>query len=161
MSAMIDKLNRVLEWLIICFLTVMLFSVLWGVCSRYILADQSSWTDELARFMLIWVSVLGAVYVSGKNAHIAIDLLPESISLKNKMRLDIFVSSVIFLFVGCIFIIGGGRYTYVSFKLQQTSAALGIPVGFIYLILPMAGSLILWYKTLQIKECMQMIKQNN
>lgn len=155
------KLTSFLEWLIVFLLSIMLFSVLWGVGSRYLFADQSSWTDELARFMLIWVSIFGAVYISGKNAHIAIDLLPASVSVKNKIYLDIFNAVIIALFVIVIFIIGGIRYVYVSFILNQTSAALGISMGYVYLVLPIAGLIIIFYKILQIKQGLIDLKNIN
>lgn len=139
-------LNKILEWAVVILLSVMLLSVLWGVLTRYIFADQSSWTDELARFMLIWVSILGAAYVSGKNAHIAIDLLPDSISEKKKLKLEMITSVIISIFVLMIFIIGGLRYIYISFKLGQTSAALEIPMGYVYLVLPISGMIIIFFK---------------
>lgn len=157
---MSKKLNWFLEWLVVVLVTVMLFSVLWGVCSRYLLADQSSWTDELARYMLIWVSIFGAVYISGKNAHITIDLLPKSLSIRTKLILDVMVHSIIILFTTAIFIIGGGRYVYVSFKLEQTSAALGLPIGFVYLVLPISGLMIIYFKAVQMRQTFQELKAN-
>jgi len=154
------KLNWFLEWLVVILVTVMLFSVLWGVCSRYLLADQSSWTDELARFMLIWVSLFGAVYISGRNTHITIDLLPKSIGEKAKLKLDIIVQLIIILFTAAIFVIGGGRYVYVSFKLEQTSAALGLPIGFVYMVLPISGLMIIYFKSVQMRETLQELKAN-
>lgn len=142
-----NKLNYFLEWTVVVLLSIMLLSVLWGVTTRYILANQSSWTDELARFSLIWVSVLGAAYISGKNAHIAIDLLPGYLSEKNNLRLRIFIGTIVSLFVLAVFIIGGLRYIYISFKLGQTSAALELPMGYVYLIVPIAGLIILAFKT--------------
>lgn len=144
------RLNSILEWTVVVLLGVMLFSVLWGVLTRYIFADQSSWTDELARFMLIWVSILGAAYVSGKNAHIAIDLIPTSVSAKNKLRLEILTGAIVSIFVFVIFLIGGLRYIYISFKLGQTSAALEVPMGYVYLVLPIAGIIIIYFRILGI-----------
>lgn len=152
------KLNWFLEWLVVVLISVMLLSVIWGVCSRYILADQSSWTDELARFMLIWVSLFGAVYISGKNTHITIDLLPKSMSEKTKLQLDLIVQTIIMLFAACIFVIGGGRYVFVSFKLEQTSAALGLPMGFVYLVLPISGVMILYFKIHQMRSTLNQLK---
>lgn len=156
---MSKKLNWFLEWLVVGLITIMLVSVLWGVCSRYLLADQSSWTDELARYMLIWVSIFGAVYISGKNAHITIDLLPKSLSISTKLKLDVIVQLTIILFTAAIFIIGGGRYVYVSFKLEQTSAALGLPIGFVYLVLPISGLMIIYFKAVQMRHTLQKLKE--
>lgn len=152
------RLNVLLEWTVVVLLSVMLLSVLWGVLTRYIFADQSTWTDELARFMLIWVSILGAAYVSGKNAHIAIDLLPATFSQKKKLLLDIMTSVIISIFVFVIFLIGGLRYIYISFKLGQTSAALEIPMGYVYLVLPLSGVIIIYYKILAILDARKALK---
>lgn len=146
------RLNVVLEWTVVILLSIMLLSVLWGVLTRYIFADQSPWTDELARFMLIWVSILGAAYVSGKNAHIAIDLLPATFPEKKKLLLDIVTSVIISIFVFVIFLIGGLRYIYISFKLGQTSAALEVPMGYVYLVLPLSGIIIIYFKILAIRD---------
>lgn len=146
------KLNVLLEWTVVVLLSVMLLSVLWGVLTRYIFADQSAWTDELARFMLIWLSIIGAAYVSGKNAHIAIDLLPANFPKKKKLLLDIMTSVIISIFVFVIFLIGGLRYIYISFKLGQTSAALEVPMGYVYLVLPLSGVIIIYFKILAILD---------
>ncbi|SFC91500.1 TRAP transporter small permease [Zunongwangia sp. SCSIO 43204] len=140
------KLDFYLGWFIVFLLSAMLFTVLWGVCARYIMDSPSSWTEELARFFLIWVSMLGAAYVSGKRDHITIDLWPEKLIKKYGKMMDVSVSLVIILFVFAVFIVGGIRYIYVSFKLWQTSAALEIPMGYIYLILPLTGFCVLFYR---------------
>lgn len=153
------KLNIFLEWTVVFLLGVMLLSVLWGVLTRYIFADQSPWTDELARFMLIWVSIIGAAYISGKNAHIAIDLLPASVSEKRKLQLEILKESIIAIFVTVIFMIGGLRYVYISFRLGQTSAALEVPMGYVYLVMPIAGIIIIYFKILGIVGSQKALKQ--
>ena len=76
------KLDFYLGWIIVVLLSTMLITVLWGVGARYIMDSPSSWTEELARFLLIWVSMLGAAYVSGKKGHIVIDLWPEKMIKK-------------------------------------------------------------------------------
>ncbi|AOW20574.1 TRAP transporter small permease [Urechidicola croceus] len=141
-----SKLDNFLGWILAILLGAMVLDVLWGVFSRYALGFQSSWTDELARFLLIWVGILGSAYASGKNMHIAIDLLPQYLNEKNKKRLDIFNTVIISLFVLGVFIIGGLRYVYISFALGQTSAALKLPMGIVYAVFPIAGILIIYYR---------------
>ncbi len=152
-------LDRFLEYSVVILLSVMLFSVLWGVATRYIFADQSSWTDELARFMLIWVSIVGATYVSSKNQHITIDLLPKQMKEESKLWLDVFVSVIIILFVVAVFLIGGFRYVYISFYLGQKSAALEIPMGFVYGVLPVCGMIIIYFKLLAISTSLKLIRK--
>ncbi len=155
------SLNKIMEWTVVVLLSIMLLSVLWGVLTRYIFADQSSWTDELARFALIWVSILGAAYISGKNAHITIDLISKKISERKRRQLEIVTSFIIALFVLVIFIIGGMRYIYISLKLGQTSAALEIPMGYVYLVLPISGVFILFFKIREIRKSYQVLKSTD
>lgn len=140
------KLDTFLEWMLVILLSIMTIDVLWGVFTRYVMNSQSSWTDELARFLLIWISVLGAAYASGKRLHISIDLISVHLSDKNKKRLYIFVSLIILFFVFVVFIVGGMRYVYIAFKLGQLSAALQIPMGWVYAVFPFAGLFIIYYK---------------
>lgn len=155
------NLNKILEWAMVILLCTMLFSVLLGVFTRYVFANQSSWTDELARYMLIWVSILGAAYVSGKNAHIAIDLLPARLSEKLKLRLEMATGVIICLFIFAVFIVGGIRYIYLSMKLGQTSASLEIPVGYVYLVLPLSGAIIIYFRILGILQSAKALKSLN
>ena len=69
------KVNRVLEVFLVILMTILVLDVLWQVFSRYLLSSPSSFTDELAGFLLIWVGVLGAAYVAGRKEHLAIDIL--------------------------------------------------------------------------------------
>ncbi|MEZ4810093.1 MAG: TRAP transporter small permease [Allomuricauda sp.] len=140
------RVDLFLEWTLAILLIIMVVDVFWGVFTRYVLESQSSWTDELARFLLIWLSILGAAYASGKNLHIAIDLLPQYLNERNKNILDIIIIVVILLFVISVFLIGGLRYVYISFAFGQTSPALDLPIGFVYLVLPLSGLFILYYK---------------
>ncbi|MCP9199080.1 TRAP transporter small permease [Gramella sp. GC03-9] len=154
-------LNKFLEWSLVVLLGIMLFSVLWGVATRYLLEDQSSWTDELARFMLIWVSIVGATYIAGRNEHITIDLLPAKMAEKNKLKLDILVSAIIILFVIAVFVVGGLRYVYISFHLGQRSAAMEIPMGYVYTILPICGLIITFFKINTIRISRKNLKSIN
>lgn len=145
-----QRLDRILEIVLAILLAFMTLDVLLGVFTRYVLNSQSEWTDEMARYLMIWVSILGAAYASGKNMHISIDLLPQYLPAHRRKWLFRGIYATVILFVLAVFVIGGLRYTYISFKLGQVSPALGLPVGYIYLILPLAGCLIIYYKSLDL-----------
>ena len=63
MKGMQDKLNRILEIVLVALLGIMVLNVSWQVFSRYVLANPSSFTDELARYLMIWLGVMGTAYV--------------------------------------------------------------------------------------------------
>lgn len=142
-----DKIDRVLERVLIGLFAIMLLSVLWQVFSRFILGSPSTVTDELSSFGLIWVGLLGAAYATGKKLHLAIDLLPSKLVDRNRLFFDGFVHLSIALFSLAVLVIGGGRLSWITFVLKQKSAAMQIPLGIIYLILPLSGLLIIYYCT--------------
>jgi TRAP-type C4-dicarboxylate transport system permease small subunit len=127
-------------------MSVMVINVLWQVFTRYVTGDPSAFTDELARYLMIWIGVLGAAYVSGKNMHVAIDIIPSRLNAKKRKKLKIVVTVLIILFVFFAFIVGGSRLVYISYILGQQSPALQIPLAVVYLILPVSGMLIMYYK---------------
>ncbi len=139
-------IDQGLENFLVILMSVMVINVLWQVFSRYVLGIPSSFTDELARFLLIWVGVLGAAYASGKNMHISINLTSKRLSAGNQRILNIINSLIILGFVLAVLIIGGSGLVYITFTLKQFSPALQIPLASVYVILPISGLLIFYYK---------------
>ncbi|MCL1821848.1 MAG: TRAP transporter small permease, partial [Prolixibacteraceae bacterium] len=87
-----------LEWVLIILMSLLVVDVLWQVISRYVMNSPSSFTDELAAYLLIWVGLLGAAYVAGTREHLAIDILLQKSSPRRKYKLEIIISALIVLF---------------------------------------------------------------
>lgn len=139
------RIDKILERILLAFVWVMLLSVLWQVFSRFILGSPSTVTDEISSFSLIWVGLLGAAYVTGQKLHLAIDLFPVNTVKKHNLLLDGFVHLMVAIFSFSVLVIGGSRLCYITFSLEQHSAALEIPLAYIYLVLPISGILIVYY----------------
>ncbi len=153
-----EKLDQFLRILIAVFMGLMVVNVTWQVFSRYILGDPSSFTDELARYSMIWLGLAGAAYVSGKNAHLAIDILPEKLKGKKLLYLKIFIHLMVIFFGAVIMVWGGGNLVYITQVLQQKSATLQIPLSWVYGIIPVSGILVVYYHLFHIT---QLIKNQN
>ncbi|MEN8225402.1 MAG: TRAP transporter small permease [Bacteroidota bacterium] len=138
-------IDKILEIFLISILSILVLDVVWQVASRYLLANPSKFTDEIAGFLLIWVSLFGAAYVSGKNQHLAINILASKLHGKKRKILRIGIHAVIVLFVIFVFIIGGTWLVYTRFHLGQISPALELPLGYVYMVLPLSGCFILYY----------------
>lgn len=147
-------LKKSIDFILGAFLSILMaiitIDVLWGVFTRYILGHQVSWSGELARFLLIWIGILGAAYVAGQNMHLSIDLLAPKLNDRNRKHLFNFINLLVILFAFFVMIIGGGRLMYISQILGQLSPALQIPMAFVYGIIPVSGILISYYKILEI-----------
>lgn len=143
---MIRKIaDLILSRLLIIIMAILVLDVLWQVGSRYIMKEPSSWTDELAGFLLIWVGLLGGAYASGKKDHLAIDLLPRKLNPERRKYLYLLINGLIASFALIVLIIGGLRLVFISFTLMQISSALEIPMGYVYMVLPISGLFILFY----------------
>ncbi len=139
------KIDKLLEKVLIVLMSLLVVDVLWQVLSRYILSAPSSFTDELAGFLLIWVGVLGAAYVAGQKQHLAIDLLLQKSSAAHQKRLLIFINCCVALFALSVMVVGGTWLVATRFQFNVSSAALQLPLGYVYLVLPISGLLILYY----------------
>jgi TRAP-type C4-dicarboxylate transport system permease small subunit len=128
------------------FLTVVLVScVVWQVFSRYVLSIPSTSTDELARFLFIWVGLMGAAYTLGQGRHLAIDFLLTALEGKAKIGLQVFVDLAGIFFAGVIMVYGGGSLMLKTLNMGQVSPALGIEMGFVYAAIPISGFFMLVY----------------
>lgn len=143
-------IDTTLERILILLLALMTISVLWQVASRYLLQDPSSWTDELVRFLFMWVGLLGAAYITGLRMHLAIDILPSRSNLKNQKRLNTLIYTLVAIFALLTMVIGGIRLVYITLKLNQISPTLEVPLGYVYLVVPVSGIFIIYYSILNI-----------
>lgn len=149
------KLDQSIRVLIAVLMGLMVVNVTWQVFSRYVLGDPSSFTDELSRYSMVWLGLAGAAYVSGKNGHLAIDILPEKLKGKQLLYLQIFIHSMVIFFGAVIMVWGGGNLVYITQVLQQKSATLQIPLSWVYGIVPVSGLLVVYYHSFHI---LQLIK---
>ena len=140
-----EHVDKILERFLILLMSILVIDVLWQVTSRYILSSPSSFTDELAGFLLIWVSLFGAAYVTGKKEHLAIDLLLQKSSSGQKIKLELFIHLIVFLFSFFVLVVGGIWLVYTRLILSVKSAALQLPLGYVYIVLPISGFFILFY----------------
>lgn len=152
-----QQIDKILEKFVAGIMAILVLDVLWQVISRYVLSAPSSFTDELAGFLLIWVGLFGAAYVAGKNEHLAIDLLVQRSGPVRRKFLEIFISLCIILFSLSVLIVGGSWLMYTRFALDVKSAALEIPLGYVYIVLPISGLLIVYFT---LDNMIQFLKAN-
>ncbi|HEX2190049.1 MAG TPA: TRAP transporter small permease [Longimicrobiaceae bacterium] len=144
--------DRLLGGVLAAFMGALVLDVLWQVFTRFVLRDPSSFTDELARYLLIWVALLGGAYTAGQRMHLAIDLLPSSLHGRRRHAVGALIESAVLLFAVAVMVVGGARLVGLTLLLGQTSAALRIPLGWVYTVLPLSGALIAFYSLVFLGE---------
>lgn len=143
-------LDKLLEFICSAMLVFMIFIVLYQIFTRVVLNNPNTITEETVRFLLVWLSLLSTSYVVGKKSHLAVTLLSEKLSTKNQKMLDFIVQILFFIFAATVMVYGGIKSVLVT--LVQYSPSLSLPMGYIYLAVPISGILICLYTLLNIVE---------
>lgn len=139
---MLPSIKYPLRTAVITLLALMVIVVSWQVISRYVLSSPSPWTEEVARMVLVWLGFLGAAYAHSEDAHLGIDLLEESLAEANRARLNILIDLICLVFAAAVLVLGGSLLVQLTWQLEQTTAVLGIPMAWVYSVLPLSGFLI-------------------
>ncbi len=145
-----NKVNKILEWFMIIIFALLVLDVLFQVFSRYLMGTSFTWTEEFARFSLIWMTVLGAAYLNAKREHLSMDFLYQKLSFQNKRKAAIVIEVFILLFALIVMVIGGVNLVYTTLHLDQLSGTLRIPLGYVYAVLPFSGLLIMSFSVYHI-----------
>jgi len=138
-------LDKFLELLLMISVGILVIDVLWQVFTRFIMGKPSSWTEELATFLLIWVSLLGAAVALGRGAHLGIDYFASKLPERTRIQTELFVFAVVSLFSLLVMVVGGIGLVKQTLALEQISVALHIPMGYVYLAIPISGSFLVLY----------------
>ncbi|MCK5441716.1 MAG: TRAP transporter small permease [Maribacter sp.] len=146
-------LNRIIETFLVVIFGLLVIDVVWQVVSRYVVGQSSSFTEEFARFSLIWLTVLGAAYINGsKEGHLSMDFLLSKLPSEKRKKRQKIIQMTMALFALIVMIIGGGNLVYITLTLGQTSSALQVPLGYVYAIVPISGVMIIFFSIYNIKK---------
>jgi TRAP-type C4-dicarboxylate transport system permease small subunit len=145
MQRIMSLINKIIAKFLIILMASIVLDVTWQVFTRFILRDPSSFTEELAGFLLIWIGILGASHAVYTRAHLGIDVLTYRLTGKKKQVVEIVVYLLVLLFAFFIMIMGGLQLVRLTLMLNQISAAMGIKMGYVYLVIPVSGILIVFY----------------
>lgn len=155
MKALRTSIDRLLGSVICVLMAGMVINVLWQVFTRFILRHPSSFTEELARYMMIWVGLLGSAYATGRKSHLALDLITAHLHGARKRTSEIIIHAVVLLFALGVLVGGGGRLVWIQLSLGQQSAALQWKLGYVYLAVPLAGVFIVFYSLVALLDAVR------
>ena len=153
------RIDRLLETLLVVLMGAMVLNVLWQVFTRFVISSPSSYTEEIARYLLIWVGLLGAAYATGQGSHLAVDILPTRLKGRARFRLQLLLKALVASFAFAVLVVGGAQLVRLTLSLGQTSAALHIPLGYVYLVLPVSGLIIVFFVLDQARDDLRLLRQ--
>ena len=138
-------IDTILKPALVVLMVALVSAVSWQVISRYVFSSPSSWTEEVARFLLIWIGVLGAAYAFRTGVHLGLDVLPKKLTGTAARILKMFTLLMVLIFAIGVLVIGGLSLVSLTWELKQYSAVLGLPIALVYSVIPVAGVLICLY----------------
>ena len=143
---------RLLEMALILAVAVLVLDVLWGVLTRYAFGKQADWSEELARFLLIWISLLGGAVAFGEKSHLGVDYFVGKFDPVARKFITIVGQIIVLFFAISIFIIGGSQVVKDALAMEQMTPALNWKMGHVYLVLPIAGVFMILFTVEQLLE---------
>lgn len=134
-------LNSLLGPLCAVVFLALLVDVLWGVFTRYVLRDQARWTEELARFLMVWLAFLGAALAYVHRQHLGVDVLVARFEPGARRLAERIEHGLVLLFA--VVVLGAGGWELFRDRLAsgQTMPVTGISKAWQYLCVPVSGAL--------------------
>ena len=145
-------LDKALELLAMIVMAVLVLDVLWQVFTRYVLKSPSTWTEELATFLLVWVALLGSAVALNRGAHLGIDYFVHKLDRVTQVYVEMFVFFCIATFSMTVMVLGGIDLVRTTLSLEQKSPALGWQMGYVYLSVPISGAFMVLYSAIAFFE---------
>ena len=150
MKALRNVLTKALNVLAGVSFIAMVLLTCWQVFTRYVLANPSSWSEELVSYLFAWASLLGASLITGERGHMNIPILVDRMSPPVQKALNIFGELIAFAFSGIILVYGGIEISQLA--MGQMTSSLGVAVGVFYVVMPLCGILNMIYTVLNIVD---------
>ena len=141
-----------LDWIVILLVAALVLDVLWGVFTRFIMGAPSRWTEEFARYTLVWVALLGAAVAFRKKEHLGFDYVMHQLDSGARKLLSVVAQLVVIAFAALVMVYGGYVLVSETLATQQVTPALGVKMGHIYLALPICGCYVLLFSLVQLLE---------
>jgi len=141
LKAIIAFCDYLIEKVVIFLMAFLVIDVTWQVITRYVFSSPSSFTEEIARYLLIWIGLLGAAIAYRRNMHLSFDLLLQKVEPTTVPKIQVIIHGVIFVFALLVLIIGGSNLVALTWELNQVSASLGIKLAYVYMVIPASGVL--------------------
>lgn len=112
------------------------------VVFRYALNDSLYWAEELARYALVWSSMIGAAVAYRHGSHVAVTDVVKRFPVAVQRQVVRVVHALVFAF-GAFILWQGWMLAMRNFARHQLSTSLEIEIAWIYLSIPIGGALLM------------------
>jgi TRAP-type C4-dicarboxylate transport system permease small subunit len=131
--------NRGLMILALAAMSVVVFV---NVMLRYLTDESIVWAEEVARYLMVWLTCLGIGPLIRIGGHVAIDNLQDALPPPAARALRVLIAGIVLAF--CLFLVWIG-WRFAQRTMVQTTPVLEVPFGYIAAAIPVGGALAVWH----------------
>lgn len=135
------SLLRVLGVVIVTLFALMTIIGTYQIVTRYFFKRPSTVSEELLTYAFTWMALLASAYVFGKRDHMRMGFLADKLTGPARKCLEVAIDLLTCAFAGIVMVYGGSAITKLT--MIQNTASLRVPMGYIYVIVPVSGVLIM------------------
>jgi TRAP-type transport system small permease protein len=149
MNRILNSFSKAINISMAVALSIMSILVFGNVVMRYIFNTGITWSEEVARFLFVWLVFLGAIGALKDNQHLGVDLLVKKLS-PGLRKIFFLISNGIVLYV--LWLVFQGSWKITMLNTNAYSPALGIPMSYVFsagIVLAVGMALIIFNKLYQ------------
>lgn len=151
---MLKKMTSLLEIVSVAFFSIMTLLVLYQIVMRKLFNASPPWTEELARYAMIWSTLLACAVLLKERGHIALDYFVELLPTPVKNGI-VLVVGIAIIALTATFGYGGFGMIQTSIAVSQLSPGAGLPMWIVYIIMPVSGVLMVVCQLLVMVELLR------
>ncbi len=137
---LIRALDKAARGVIVAFTGLSLFLICLQVFFRFVMNNALAWPEEAVVYLMIWFSLLAAVYVQRERGHIRLVFFYNKVSDKTKLVFDILSNAAVIVFMAVVCYEGVAESIAL---MDMETSALRLPRAVPFLAIPLTGALIL------------------
>ncbi len=107
------------------------------------------WTEEVARFLLVWITFLAGTLAFQRGRHIAVSFAVDALPLPMRKLARLAALAIVVAFMITLIVIG---YRYMQVQSFQKSASLRLSMTYVYAVMPLAAGIMAWYALVDMVE---------
>ncbi|WP_235839089.1 TRAP transporter small permease [Clostridium sp. Marseille-P2415] len=156
MSKLKKTMDQILSAVCAVMFSFMTVIAVYQVVTRYVFNNPSSFSEELLTYSFAWMSMFAATLVFGERDHMRLAYFADKLTEKKGILLAVATECIILVFTVLVLIYGGISITKLT--MTQVTASLGIPMGYVYSIMPVSGVLTAVYSIINIANLCGQLK---
>ena len=141
-------MDRILGGACVTLFALMIVVGTYQIVVRYFFNRPSTVSEELLTYSFTWMALLASAYVFGKRGHMRMSFLADKLPESKQLVLDVLIECLVFVFAAIVLVHGG--ISIMKLTMSQVTASLGVPMGVVYMAVPLSGVLTMIYSVLNV-----------